>query len=405
MPKKKRKPRKVRVDFKQNRQTRQRSDDWTQRYRDNDEQLEDADLRESVRAKGDLSRKRTILVDDNEQPIVDQTHWRPGIVTRVFGQFVNVDDQQRQTWRCTIRRVLRTRLIEQRGALAVGDRVWISDHSHRHDGDPAANASGVIERVEPRKTTLSRRDRRRRQHVVVANAEQALIVASVAQPRIKPHLIDRYLIAADKGHLRPIICFNKCDLHDEGVDLEAEFDDQHERDNFAAHLSINDLFHEFNQLGYRCIWTSATTGEGIPKLRDELHNKMTVLSGQSGVGKSSLVNALQPGMGLETSEVSKESEKGRHTTTLARLLRLQIGGYVIDTPGIRQFDLWDLAPGEIEAYMPEFIPRIQNCRFRDCHHTEEDGCAIVNAVDAGEISLRRYLSYRKILHEMSRQGS
>ena len=205
MPSKRRKDRKVRVDFRQNRQQRQRSDDWTRRYRDDHDKLVDESLNESVRAKGDLSRKRTVFLDADNAPVIDEAKWQPGVVTVVHGLICRVEDEQARLWDCTARRVLRTLLIEQRSSVTVGDRVWFSDQSANHDG----NAVGVIERVAERKTMLSRRDRRKREHAIVANADQLLIIASVAQPALKPHLIDRYLVAAGKGNLRPVICFNK----------------------------------------------------------------------------------------------------------------------------------------------------------------------------------------------------
>ena len=448
MPPERRKGRKKRVDFRQNRQQRRRSDDWTQRYHTDEEELNDERSVESVRAKGELSRKRTVVVDENEAPIVDETQWRHGTITTVHGLICRVADDASRTWDCTVRRILRTLMIEQRAGVTVGDRVWFSDQSKFHDEQPV----GVIERVEERKSVLSRRDRRQREHALVANADQLLIVASVAQPALKPHLIDRYLVAAGKGDLRPIICFNKCDLAPERIDLsesEAEeaatfrpeisrleeqsesqspsisgndqdqpeddelledvedldddfFDD--EEDEFRpAPLSLDDAIAEFRALGYTCIRTSAVAGVGLDELRRELTGHMTVLSGQSGVGKSSLINALQPGLDLLVRAVSAETEKGRHTTSLARLLRLDFGGWVVDTPGIRQFDLWSVAPGELEAYFLDFVPHLSNCRFKDCHHQQEEGCAVMAAVAAGRISPRRYYSYLKLLSEMARK--
>jgi ribosome biogenesis GTPase len=409
MPRK-RSGQKKRVEFRKNRQPTRRRGDWTARYQRDEVGTEDTHASESLRGKGDVSRKRTILVDDTDAPRVDEERWMPGTITAIHGLICRVDDPAGQNWDCTVRRVLRTLLIEQRAPVVAGDRVWFSDQSAAHDGQPV----GVIERVAPRTSMLSRRDARGREHGIVANADQILIVASVAQPRLKPHLIDRYLIAAGKGGLRPIICLNKMDLL-EGDDeppgelrasahAEPQPDGESEPDDETVGADpVEAATREFASLGYRVLRTSAVSGLGVEELRAELLGHTTVLSGQSGVGKSSLLNAVEPGLGLVVGEVSDENEKGRHTTTVARLLRLRSGGAVVDTPGIRQFDLWSVEPGELEAYFTEFQPYISQCRFRDCHHRNEEGCAVAAAAESGEISRRRYRSYVKALEEMARK--
>lgn len=408
--------RKKRVDFRPNRQQQHRSDEWTRRYRAEEDALIDERNTQSVRAKGELSRRRTVVVDEQDAPIVDEAQWQRGVVTVVYGLVSRVEDEAGRPWECTVRRVLRTLLIAERAPVAVGDRVWFSDQSRLHDGASA----GVIERVEPRRTALSRREFRGRQHTLVANADQLLIVASVAQPNLKPHLIDRYLIAAAKGDLRPIIAFHKCDLLEDPVAApESAFptpvtredrpaddetaDEDDEGGDETLTVSLDDVIAEYEALGYCCIPTSIRDGRGLERLRAELTGRVTVLSGQSGVGKSSLINAVQPGLDLAVQEVSRENEKGRHTTTHARLLRLDFGGYVVDTPGIRQFDLWAVEPGELEVFFIEFGPFLSQCRFKDCHHRNEQGCAVVAAVDAGRISTRRYLSYLKTLDELGQE--
>ncbi len=381
--------RKVRVDFRQNRQVRRRADDWTRQYRAGEPAIEDTQRVESVRAKGELSRKRTILLGDDELPLVHESEWLRGTVTKVHGLISYVLGEDGQRWECTVRRVLRTLLIATRAPVTVGDRVWFSDQSKAHEGRPV----GVIERVAPRSTTLSRRDRRRREHAIVANADQLLAVVSVAQPRLRPHLVDRYIVAACKGALRPLLCFNKIDL----LTAQTVTEDDDER---QSGLAVPEVLAEFRALGYTCLETSAVTGAGLDALRAALRGHMTVLSGQSGVGKSTLLNALQPGLKLPTRDVSPENEKGRHTTTLAELLPLDCGGFVVDTPGIRAFDLWAVQPGELEACFIEFVPLVPQCRFRDCSHRYEDGCAVRAAVERGAISTRRYSSYLKMFDEV-----
>jgi ribosome biogenesis GTPase len=423
---KKRSARKVRVDFRQNRQTRRRNDEWTRQFKKGEDRIVDTHLSESVRAKGELSRKRTILVGADDAPIVDEALWRPGRVTRVHGLIVFVDEEPGRDWQCTVRRVLRTRLIEQRSAVTVGDRVWFSEDP----GSTDAARIGVIERVEDRRTLLSRGARvghdetrrgHRRQHLIAANVDQLLIVASVAQPRLKPHLIDRYLVAAHKGDLRPIICFHKCDLLDrQELRIAEHAEDGHVAvearvgrgsdagdglGDDAEYIEVDDasplaVFDEMSRLGYACLWTSSVTGAGLDRLADFLRGHLTVFSGQSGVGKSSIANAIQPGLNLPIQDVSEETEKGRHTTSHAELHRLNFGGYIVDTPGIRAFDLWDVQPGELEAYFVEFVPHIQKCRFSNCTHRHEESCAVKAAMESGEISARRYYSYVKMFAEV-----
>lgn len=390
--KKKAKGRKVRVAFKQNRSRPRRPDDWTRRYQDNADKVVDHLTVESVRAKGDLSRKRTIIVDDDETPAADKSQQRRGVVVSAHGLINRVDDESGRIWDCTVRRVLRTILIEQRGSVTVGDRVWFSRVTEPQDGSASV---GVIERVDPRSTRLSRRDRRGREHAMVANADQLLIVGSVFEPMVKPHLIDRYIVAALRGDLRPVIVLNKLDLY-AGADALDDDDGQ-------GSLTIEELISGFGSLGYDCFATSAVDGEGLGQLRSALQGHMTVLSGQSGVGKSTLINAIQPGLNLSTRSVSDANEKGQHTTSYARLLRLDFGGFVVDTPGIRSFDLWDIDPPELEKYFVEFQPHLDGCQYRDCLHTDEAGCAVIAAVAEGAISDRRYWSYVKMYHDAHHQ--
>jgi ribosome biogenesis GTPase len=230
----------------------------------------------------------------------------------------------------------------------------------------------MIERVEPRHGVLTRASRRR-EHVLVANVDQVAIVVSLVQPDLKPHLIDRYLALAQQGGLKPLVLLNKADLAD-AVELQP-------------------MIGGYAQLGITAMLTSATTGAGVDRLRQELRGRATVFSGQSGVGKSSLLNAVEPGLGLAVKSVSEVNNKGRHTTTYAQLIKLASGGWVVDTPGVRQLSLWDVRPEEVEGYFIEFRPFVSLCDFPDCTHTHETGCAVKNAVARRMISARRYHSY------------
>ena len=293
----------------------------------------------------------------------------------VRGRFVEVDDGQR-VWQCTVRRVLRTRLIRERHPVVVGDHVSfmaLADARGKVD-------EGVIEQVHPRRSALMRSDGRRAQ-VVAANVDQALIVMSVREPMIKPHLIDRYLVAAHAGNLEARICVNKIDL-DPGDEASA-------------------IVERYERLGYTVLATSATSGAGVEALRALLVGQVTLIVGQSGVGKSTLLNVVEPGLKLKTAEVSSATEKGRHTTTTAVWLKLRAGGAVIDTPGIRALDVTMVPINELEAHFVEFVERLAQCKYPNCAHIYEDHCAIKAAVEAGEIARSRYESYVGLFVELS----
>jgi ribosome biogenesis GTPase len=230
----------------------------------------------------------------------------------------------------------------------------------------------MIERVEQRRGILTRAYRGREQ-VIAANVDQLLIVSALAEPRLKPNLVDRFIVAAEKGGIRPILCLNKADLVDVAL--------------FQPYIGL------YSQIGYEVLVVSAQTGQGIARLRSVLTGRETVLAGQSGVGKSSLLNAVESDLGLRVNAVSQATLHGKHTTTTAQLLKLAGGGWVLDTPGIRQFELSDVIPEELEGYFIEMRPYVPYCRFPSCTHTHEHGCAIKDAVERGEIDGGRYQRY------------
>jgi ribosome biogenesis GTPase len=265
--------------------------------------------------------------------------------------------------RAKVRRILKTMTTDERHVIATGDHVWVR---------PSLGDEGFIERVEPRHGVLTRASRNR-EHILVANVDQVVIVMAIVEPDLKPHLIDRYLASAIQGGIDPIICLNKVDRADPA--------------------EMQPIVGFYSQLGVPTILTSAQTGVGIERLRDLLKDKETVFSGQSGVGKSSLLNAIQPGLALQVREVSDVNQKGKHTTTTSQLLKLDFGGWVVDTPGIRQFELWNTIPEEVEAFFAEFRPFVALCAFPDCTHTHEESCAVKVAVARRMISEKRYFSY------------
>jgi ribosome biogenesis GTPase len=375
------KKKKVRVELRKNRSDPPRPHQWTRDFQDHGFTEEATTGQERVRAKGDLSRRRTIIQEDNaattatgqepaEMPSVDEALCLPARVLRVHGLFSVVQADDGQLYRCVVRRLLRTLATHERNIVATGDRVWIRPDSGPTTTD--ALPEGCIERIEPRHGLLTRASRGREQ-ILVANVDQVVFVVSLVEPELKPHLIDRYLASAEQGGIQPILCLNKADLIEPAL--------------------YQPLVGMYNQLGVPALLTSAADGTGIARLREHLRGRETVFSGQSGVGKSSLLNAIQPDLALRVREVSEVNHKGKHTTTAAALIHLDFGGWVVDTPGIRQFQLWDLRPEEIEGFFPEFRPFVPLCGYPDCTHTHEDRCAIKRAVARRQIGISRYTSY------------
>ena len=362
--------RKIRVRFHKNRGHRTRQSDLTRQTQD---ELADLPSDERVSGKGAQTRHRTVVVKSGEDSTdsvrdIDLTDCQRGRVLWAVGanhSCVQIDGGQ--TFDCSVRRVLRTMQRETRNVIAAGD--WVVFRST--DG-----ATGVIEQIEPRTSTLARGVGRTSQ-IIVSNVDQAAIVASACDPPLKPALIDRFLVSCEVGGVKGIVCINKADSIDPA--------------------RLQPLIGQYAQLGCEVVLTSATRGDGIDRLRQLMHGKATVLTGQSGVGKSSLLNVVQPGLGLRTATVSEDTGKGRHTTRVAELVPLTSGGWVVDTPGIRQFQLWAVESSDVEAYFIEFRPFVAYCKFADCTHTHEKGCAVLSAVSQGLISALRYESYTRIL--------
>jgi ribosome biogenesis GTPase / thiamine phosphate phosphatase len=261
--------------------------------------------------------------------------------------------------------------------LAAGDRVLVRAGSD-DAGEPTVLAAA------PRRTRLSRlaiEHSRVAEQVIAANVDVLVAVATAVKPAFKQGLVDRYLIAAEVGGVEPVLCMNKSDL------IEQELP----------------VLSTYRELGIRVIVTSCVTGEGIGELRSALENRVSVFAGQSGVGKSTLLNALEPDLDIATREVSRSTEKGRHTTTVSRLYQLRGDIRVIDTPGIRQLGLWEVSPEEVAYYFPEIAEEGGRCKFRDCTHTHEPGCAVLAMVETGGIDKRRYDSYLRIRRSIEEQ--
>ena len=251
---------------------------------------------------------------------------------------------------------------------ALGDRVEIS---------VLADGSGVIETVEERHRAIVRLDPRPQgeyQQVLLANADQAVFVFACANPSPRLKMLDRFLVIAEKQKIPAVVVANKIDLVDDP----------------------KEIFGLYESLGYRVIYTSTKSGAGVDELKSQLQTKISALVGPSGVGKSSLLNELQPGLGLAVNEISSAMNKGRHTTVIRQMFALDSGGYVADTPGWKSLALWDTEPEELDAYFPELRDLVPQCQFSDCTHQHEPGCAVLAALKAGTIHKERYDSFVRL---------
>ncbi len=365
---------KFRTEFRKDHESRTRHKDLENEFQQgrlNEDQLQRT---ERVSGKGDLSRKRTVFGSKSDIGNagfdvvldVDLNTCRAGRVLSSHGLSSTVHGDDGQTYHCATRRLLKTLNTDQRHVVAAGDRILFRIERGNE---------GMIERIEPRHGVLCR-DSKGRKQVIVANVDQLLIVASAAEPYLKPNLIDRFLVAAEQARITPVICINKVDLIDPA--------------------ELQPLVGVYSQMGYEVLLLSALTGFGVERLQQLSRGKESAIAGQSGVGKSSLLNAIEPGLYLKVNEVSEENQKGKHTTTVAQLIPLAMGGFVVDTPGIRQFQLWDVIPAEVAGLFRDIRPIANHCRFPDCTHVHEALCAVKNAVADGHLDARRYESYCRL---------
>ena len=378
------KSRKVRAKLKKGHQGRRRQGDFTREFKQHGFHDSDTVNQERLSGKGDLTRHRTIIgetVKEEHDAIqfqleISEQDCIKGRVFSVHGLDCVVAGSDGLQYRCAVRGLLKNLSTDQRNVVAAGDVVMIRPETSTDAGD---RHEALIVRVEPRYGCISRTSKGQ-QHVLVSNVDQLVIVASLTHPEIKPNLIDRFLMTAEKVGCRPVICLNKIDLV-----TPAEF---------------QPLAGTYGQLGYTTIFTSASTGQGIEQLRELVRDKQNVVVGQSGVGKSSLLNALDPSLQLRTNAVSYDNQKGKHTTTAAKLIEMELGGYIVDTPGIRQFQLWDIVSEEVAGFFRDLRPFINRCRYPDCTHIHESPCGVKQAVADGLLDLRRYENYCQIRTEL-----
>lgn len=299
-----------------------------------------------------------------------------GTVLRALGGIYEVE-----TAEGIVEASLRGRLKREGRGGRSGDRVIAGDRVEvAEGGGDGEEAAWAIEEVHERRTALVRRapGKAPRAKTIVANVDRVVIVFAVARPEPHLRMLDRFLVLSEASGLDALIVANKTDLTSEAA---------------ACHL-----FAPYREIGYPVLLTSVARGLGVENLKEELRGRVSVLTGPSGVGKSSLLNAVQPGLGLRVAAVSEAVQKGRHTTVTAQLIPLECGGYVADTPGLRELGLWGIPPEELDTCFPEFHPLLGQCRYgNSCTHTHEPGCAIQGAAEAGTIHPARYESYRRML--------
>lgn len=305
---------------------------------------------------------------------------KQGLVIKTTGSWYAVEDFNGEYFECKVKGNFRIKDIKSTNPVAVGDRVNFTIQNDLKA--KTAIKTGWITSIEDRKNYIVRRSPNlsKQSHIIAANIDQGILVATVAWPVTTTTFIDRYLASAEAYRIPVLIVFNKTDLYSE-KDTER----------------MNELISIYSKIGYSCLATSATKNVGIEELKNKLAGQTNVINGHSGVGKSTLINLIQPGLNLKTSEISEMHKTGKHTTAFSAMYKLAIGGYIIDTPGIKGFGMLDMEAWEISHYFPEIFKISQNCQYSNCSHTHEPGCAVKEAVEAGLVAQSRYISYLGLL--------
>lgn len=301
-----------------------------------------------------------------------------GLVIKNTGSWYQVKTDDNRLFDCKIRGNFRLKDIKTTNPIAVGDRVTIED-------SPSDQAAYITE-IEERKNYIIRRSSNlsKHAHIIAANVDQAVLVVTANYPITTSVFIDRFLVTAEAYRIPVKLLFNKTDRYNE-----------------TDNRQLDKFIRIYEPLGYTCLKLSALYDQDVNVLTELLKDKITVLSGHSGVGKSTLINRVLPGINLKTSGISEYHNKGTHTTTFSEMIPLPWGGYIIDTPGVKGFGVVDLSEAEISHYFPEIFKYSEKCRFNNCTHRHEPDCAVLKAVDGHEIALSRYNSYISILSDLN----
>lgn len=299
-----------------------------------------------------------------------------GIVYKSTGSWYSVKAENGAFYDCRIKGKFRISGIKSTNPVAVGDHV---DFDIEQKGD---GTIGVIKKIDERNNYIIRKsvNLSKQTHIIAVNIDIAFLLITLNNPPTFTTFIDRFLVTAEAYHIKSVLLFNKIDTYNEDELLEVKF-----------------LAALYRKIGYECIGISAMTGKNIEKVKAIMQDKVTMFSGHSGVGKSTLINAIEPGLALKTAEISEQHLQGQHTTTFAEMFDLSFGGQIIDTPGIKGFGVVEIDREELGDYFPEFFERKENCKFNNCLHLEEPHCAVKNALENEEIAWSRYKSYLQIL--------
>lgn len=299
-----------------------------------------------------------------------------GRVIKSTGSWYDVQDGEGNVFQCRLRGKIRLDGIRTTNPLAVGDNVNFEKERDKE--------TCVIDKILPRNNVIIRKsvNLSKESHVIAANIDLAILVATIAQPRTSTGFIDRFAVTAEAYHIPVAIVFNKCDIYDDEQNAAAE-----------------ELMKVYNEIGYESFLVSAKTGRNCDRLKALMKDKVCMFSGHSGVGKSALVNNLDPNLNVRVGEISDVHEKGKHTTTYAQMFRLEFGSYIIDTPGIKEFGLFDLEKETLAQRFPEMRALMHECRFNNCTHLHEPHCAIKDAVEKKVIADWRYTNYCNMMDD------
>jgi ribosome biogenesis GTPase len=304
-----------------------------------------------------------------------------GLVLKSTGKWYDVLGEDGKNYTCQIRGKLRLKGAVTTNPVAAGDQVDFT-----LENDETGNITGIDERknyIIRKSVNLSKEAQ-----IVASNIDLAFLVVTTTRPQTTPGFIDRFLVTAEAYGVDVVIVFNKIDQYEEK-----------EQD------AVVDLIETYSSIGYTCLATSTITMQGLDALREMMKDKVCLLSGHSGTGKSSIVNLLIPGKDLRIGDISESSNKGQHTTTFAEMHALPFGGYIVDTPGIKGFGLVDIPKEELHHYFKEFFALLPECKFNNCKHINEPGCAVVRAVESGDISATRYRSYLSMIEDEDERSS